>query len=136
MSLDRLLASLLPSVSLHQAIKLMFFVISSTLVVMHVVSLITNFPCLADLRVICGIDAVPGSQRFFCDASNPIASITCSFDGGVAEICSFPVVAEFDRFGTDSHTLVVTLVDVFGQSTSVSLDFTLIERMSSSHQNL
>ncbi|CAI8024290.1 hypothetical protein GBAR_LOCUS14117 [Geodia barretti] len=80
-----------------------------------------------DLRVVCGTDAVPGRQRFFCDASNPIASIMCSFDGGVAEICSFPVVAEFDRFGTDSHTLVVTLVDVFGQSTSVSLDFTLVE---------
>ena len=106
-----------------------------SIVIMHVISM---YSPPADLRVVCGTDAVPGRQRFFCDASNPIASIMCSFDGGVAEICSFPVVAELDRFGTDSHTLVVTLVDVFGQSTSVSLDFTLIERktFSSSHQKL
>ena len=76
----------------------------------------------------CGTDAVPGRQEFSCDANNPIVSIMCSFDGGPQEACSFPVVAGIERFGTDSHTLAVTVEDVFGQGAGFLFDFTLIER--------
>ena len=96
----------------------------------HVSSLSVDVNCHQSpsaLRVECTTDAVPGRQRFVCGASNDIASVTCSFDGGAGENCSFPVVAEVDRFGTDNHTLVVTVVDVFGQSVDVSFNFTLTE---------
>ena len=76
----------------------------------------------------CGTGAVAGRQTFACEATNTIASVTCSFDGGPPETCTFPVVARIDRFGTDNHTLVVTVVDVFGQSVSQEFDFRLIER--------
>ena len=55
-------------------------------------------------------------------------SVECSFDGGPAENCSFPLVVGIDRFGTDNHTVVVTVVDEFGQSLDISFDFRLIER--------
>ena len=55
-------------------------------------------------------------------------SVECSFDDGPAENCSFPLVVGIDRFGTDNHTVVVTVVDEFGQSTDISFDFRLIER--------
>ena len=75
----------------------------------------------------CAISAIPGRQNFACEATNQIASVTCSFDGGPPETCTFPVVARIDRFGTDNHTLVVTVVDVFGQSVSQEFDFRLVE---------
>ena len=76
----------------------------------------------------CGTGAVAGRQEFSCGVNNPIASVMCSFDGGAAENCSFPVVAEISRFGTDNHTLDVTVVDTFGQTASASFSFRLTER--------
>ena len=52
----------------------------------------------------------------------------CSFDGGPAENCSLPLEVGIDRFGTDNHTVVITVTDGFGQSLSVSFNFALIER--------
>ena len=65
---------------------------------------------------------------FDCTFSNPVTSVVCSFDGGEVENCSFPLEVGIDRFGTDNHTVVVTVVDVFGQSLFFELDFRLIER--------
>ena len=76
----------------------------------------------------CQISAVPGRQTFECTFSNPLASVTCSFDGGPGETCSFPLEVGIGRFGTDRHTVDVTVVDVFGQSEVVSFNFSLIER--------
>ena len=83
----------------------------------------------------CSTDDVPRRQRFFCDVNNPIVSIMCSFDGGPQEPCSFPVVAGIERFGTDSHTLAVTVEDVFGQGADFLFDFTLFERKTFSSKN-
>ena len=81
------------------------------------------------LNVQCSREAVPGRETIRCGVTNPIASITCSFDGGEAENCSFPLELTIDRFGTDDHTLVVTVVDVYGQTfISEEFEFTLIER--------
>ena len=76
----------------------------------------------------CGMSAVPGRQTFWCKFSNPLESVTCSFDGGPGETCSFPLEVGIGRFGTDNHTLDATVVDVFGQSEVVSFNFALIER--------
>ena len=57
-----------------------------------------------------------------------MVSSVCSFDGGDVENCSFPLVVEIDRFGTDPHTVDVTVVDVYGQSLTFGLGFQLIER--------
>ena len=51
----------------------------------------------------------------------------CSFDGGAAENCSLSLIVDFNRFGTDHHTVVLTATDVFGQTASVSLSFCLTE---------
>ena len=87
-----------------------------------------HFPI--ELEVICGSRAVPGGQEFFCGFSNNVESVTCSFDGGPFENCSFPLVVGIDEFGTDNHTLVVTVVDEFGQSVDRVLTFRLTERKS------
>ena len=55
-------------------------------------------------------------------------SVECSFDDGPAENCSFPLVVGIDRFGTDNHTVVVTVVDEFGHSLDIPFGFRLIER--------
>ena len=52
----------------------------------------------------------------------------CSFDGGPAENCSLPLEVGIDRFGTDNHTVVITVIDQYGQSDKVGFDFRLIER--------
>ena len=52
----------------------------------------------------------------------------CSFDGGPAQRCSFPLKVGIDRFGTDKHTLVVTVKDGFRQSSDVMLSFKLVAR--------
>ena len=80
------------------------------------------------LNVSCIIGEVAGRQTFVCSSNNQLISIMCSFDGGPAEDCSFPLVVGIDRFGTDNHTLVVTVVDVFGQSLNFSFGFQLTER--------
>ena len=79
----------------------------------------------------CGISAVPGRQTFGCVFTNELESTSCSFDGGPAETCSFPLVVGIDRFGTDNHTVEVTAVDEFGQTLSFPLSFALAERESS-----
>ena len=73
------------------------------------------------------MEAVPGRQTFDCLTNRPV-SVMCSYDGGPAENCSLPLEVDIDRFGTDSHTVVITATDEFGQSLSVSFNFTLIER--------
>ena len=87
-----------------------------------------HFP--TELEVTCGSRAVPGRLEFLCGFSSDVESVTCSFDGGPLENCSFPLVVGIGRFGTDSHTVVVTVVDEFGQSLNLSFDFSLIERKS------
>ena len=81
---------------------------------------------LTALSVTCTTGAIPGRQTFFCMPSNELVSVECSFDGGPAESCSFPLVVGFDRFGTDNHTVVVTVVDEFGQSLNLTFNFNLI----------
>ena len=76
----------------------------------------------------CGTSAIPGMQRFECGFTNRLSLVMCSFDGGEAEICSFPVIATFDRFGVDMHTLELTVYDIFGQALNHSLDFQLADR--------
>ena len=53
--------------------------------------------------------------------------MTCSFDGGPGEACTFPLEVGIGRFGTDNHTLVVTVVDEFGQTLELVFEFSLIE---------
>ena len=82
------------------------------------------------LDVTCPIGAVAGRQTFFCTSNVPLVSITCSFDGGAAEICSFPLEVGIGRFGTDDHTVDITVVDIFGRSLTLSFNFSLIARKS------
>ena len=78
----------------------------------------------------CDPSGVPGMERFECGFTNRLSLVTCSFDGGEAEICSFPVTVTFDRFGVDMHTLELTVYDIFGQALNHSLvmDFQLVDR--------
>ena len=80
------------------------------------------------LDVVCVTEAAPGSQKFICTSNNQLVSVVCSFDGGPAESCSLPLDVGIDRFGTDNHTVVITVTDEFGQSLSVSFNFRIIER--------
>ena len=89
---------------------------------------LSQFVFLSVLNVTCGIGAVPGRETFICNSNNRLVSTVCSFDGGPFENCSFPLVVGIDEFGTDNHTLVVTVVDVFGQSVDFVLTFHLTER--------
>ena len=77
------------------------------------------------LNVSCTIGAQAGRQTYFCTSNNVLVSVECSFDGGEAENCSFPLELTIDRFGTDSHTVVVAVVDEFGQSLDLTFNFTL-----------
>ena len=83
---------------------------------------------MTELAVTCIVGAVAGRQTFHCDSTNELVSIVCSFDGGDVENCSFPLEVGIDRFGTDNHTVVVTVVDEFGQSLNLTLDFNLTPR--------
>ena len=76
----------------------------------------------------CVPSGVPGMERFECGSTNRLSLVTCSFDGGEAEICSFPVTVSFDRFGLHRHTLELTVYDIFGQALNHSLDFQLADR--------
>ena len=55
-------------------------------------------------------------------------SVICSFDEGLAENCSFPLVLGIEMFGTDNHTVAITVVDEFGQSVTVIFPFSIAER--------
>ena len=76
----------------------------------------------------CNSSGVPGMERFECGFTNRLSLVTCSFDGGEAEICSFPVTVTFERFGLHRHTLELTVYDIFGQALNHSLDFQLVDR--------
>ena len=80
------------------------------------------------LVVECVTGAVAGRQTFECEANNQLIFVGCTFDGGHAESCSFPLVVTIDKFGTEKHTLDVLFVDEFFQGKEVSLDFQLVER--------
>ena len=76
----------------------------------------------------CDPSGVPGMERFQCKFTNRLSLVMCTFDGGEAEICSFPVTVTFDRFGLHRHTLELTVYDIFGQALNHSLDFQLVDR--------
>ena len=80
------------------------------------------------LEVECITGAVAGRQTFDCEANNQLIFVACTFDGGHAESCSFPLAVTIDRFGTEKHTLDVLFVDEYFQGKEVSLDFQLVER--------
>ena len=63
-----------------------------------------------------------------CGFSNEVVSIMCSFDGGPLENCSFPLELGIGRFGTDNHTVLVMVTDVFGQSLRLVFNFRIAER--------
>ena len=79
------------------------------------------------LDVQCSAQAVPERATFACGVSNPLASVTCSVDGGQPENCTLPVELTIDKLGTGNHTLVVIIVDVFGQTSIQQFDFALFE---------
>ena len=81
------------------------------------------------LELICGREGVPGRETILCGANNRLVSIVCSFDGGPEEVCSFPLVLEFSRFGSGEHTVVVNATDEFGQSEIVTFTFQLAAGM-------
>ena len=54
--------------------------------------------------------------------------VTCSFDGGEQENCSFPLELANARFGTDPHTVNVTVFDDSGQSQIIPLPFRIADR--------
>ena len=80
------------------------------------------------LELTCGGQGVPGRETIECESNNQLVSTVCSFDGGSEENCSFPLVLEIARFGTDEHTVVVTATDEFGQSLTFNFTFQLAER--------
>ena len=43
-------------------------------------------------------------------------------------MCFFPLVVGIERFGTDNHTVDVTVVDVYGQTLVLMFGFSLAER--------
>ena len=65
------------------------------------------------------------AQRIDCTLTNPVASATCSYDGGEEEDCSFPLTVTTERFGTNPHIVVVTATDGFGQTSILPLYFRL-----------
>ena len=69
--------------------------------------------------------SIPGQEIIDCSSNNRLVSTVCSFDGGPLENCSFPLELGFGRFGTDEHTVVVTIVDEFGRSQSISFNFSV-----------
>ena len=43
-------------------------------------------------------------------------------------MCSLPLEVGIDRFGTDNHTVAVSVVDIFGQGLDLFFVFRLVER--------
>ena len=85
--------------------------------------------CFAELEIRCVTGVGPVSQVFQCESSNKLASVVCSFDGEPEESCSLPLVVEYGRFGTEKHTVVVNVTDVFGQTVTLTFDFQLLGRI-------
>ena len=80
------------------------------------------------LEISCVTGIGPDIQIFTCESSNTLASVVCSYDGEPEESCSLPLVVEIDRFGTEEHTVVVTVTDVFEQTETLTFKFQLFER--------
>ena len=78
---------------------------------------------MLEIRCITGVGA--DIQIFDCESSNTLASVVCSFDGEPEESCSFPLEVRIDRFGTEEHTVAVTVTDMFGQTETLTFDFQL-----------
>ena len=88
----------------------------------------THTHTFVDLNVNCTRFAVPGRETIVCGLTNTLVSVSCSFDGGLSENCSFPLVLLIDRFGTVDHNVTITATDVFGQSVTFSFNFSIAER--------
>ena len=81
------------------------------------------------MMVGCTSEVLPGSYAVFnCGVTQPVQSMTCSFDGGPAENCTFPLVLRFERFGSTSHTVLVTGVDGNGFPFNFTFDFEIPPR--------
>ena len=62
-------------------------------------------------------------RRLTVHLIHELKSVMCSFDGGALENCSLALLLDLSRFASDNHTVVLTGIDVFGQTDSVSLSF-------------
>ena len=71
---------------------------------------------------------MPGRQIFECEFSNQLASVACVFDWGPEESCSFPLEVGIGRFGTEEHSIIVLVTDVYEQMQLLTFDFKLTER--------
>lgn len=89
---------------------------------------ISDTVLLLDFIVDCNNFSMPGHYIINCTSSNPPMSIACVIDGGMSEECSFPIVLSVERFGTDSHVLVITVTDGFGQNAVLEFNFQLDSR--------
>ena len=66
-----------------------------------------------------------------CYFNNELEPLSvCVFDDGFPEYCSLPLVLYYGRFLGDYHTLDMTVVDVYGQTLSLSFDFRIDARKS------
>ena len=61
------------------------------------------------------------TEQYFCSFSNPLHSLTCSFDGEEPVECSFPVTLSIDESVPGPRSAVVTATDEFGQTFSIPL---------------
>ena len=61
------------------------------------------------------------TEQYFCSFSNPLHSLTCSFDGEEPVECSFPVTLSIDESVPGPRYVVVTATDEFGQTFSIPL---------------
>ena len=77
------------------------------------------------LTVECVGGAVSGRVTIECNTSNTVNSTTCAFDGGPAEPCSLPLRLLIAEYGTEQHTVIITITDEFGQSVSTEVSFSI-----------
>ena len=78
------------------------------------------------LTVDCVQGAVGGRTTIQCTSSNTISSTTCAFDGGPAEPCSLPLRLLITEYGTEQHTVIITITDEFGQIFFIVEPFSII----------
>ena len=78
-----------------------------------------------DSDIQCVSKSLPGQMEFLCPFQNQLTSVLCSFDSGEQENCSFPLVVESDRFGTDHHMVLVKVTDELSVSQELNFNFNL-----------
>lgn len=61
-----------------------------------------------------------------CDSNNPIATLTCEVNGGPPEPCTSPDDVVDFGLSLGTHTLRVTLTDIFGRVIPVPLRFSVV----------